>query len=528
MNSSSDSSATTQKIDRYVLKSVLGRGSTGVVYLAFDPATGKDLSLKIHRASPQMLAVWPALNRDFRNLAAKLQHQSIPAIIDLGVHENNIYQVLEFIPGTSLDQLLESGSDCSQILSVLGKVAEAIDLAHSLGLLHSDLKPANFILSNHNQVYILDFGFSILRSSFAKISGTENNSSIIGTPAYLAPEQITDRHSDYSSDLFSFATLVFQILTGQLPFDGTSYNEISHNIVSTPEKQASRLNKELGSGVDEIFKRALNKDSSQRFKTAKEFIDALMRVTGKESRLRPLAPTAQIFPKQDLQQELQPSERRPQERRPVIISSKYKSLPTIDGRVLKFLGIMAIAMLVIVAVMAIYPRKTSLVLEQDPDISEIVRENTSDSTSTQQVIRQEPIVAQEAPLLPESETREFIQKILQSTAGDPELPGLLETLQKSESAHKDKSFVRLFNHPGFLVKVAVIKNIIEGRLTEFLPEIRNALKDNDPIVRGFSAKALGILGEQSDKQLLSSLIAGEKQPEARQAMINALKRLQSE
>ncbi|MCB0336035.1 MAG: protein kinase, partial [Bdellovibrionales bacterium] len=183
------------------------------------------------------------------------------------------YLVMDFVSGESFDVLLKRVGHLAPEKAVfyLDQIANAIDYAHRQGVVHRDLKPANCMLEVNDRLYVLDFGIAKIQSHFTGIVAQEET--IVGTPAYMAPEQIRNERVLPATDLFSFAVLAYQTITGKRPFDGSSYTETMGNILSN-EPLPLNTHVSLPLSLEAVFSQALAKDPSKRFPTARKFVEA--------------------------------------------------------------------------------------------------------------------------------------------------------------------------------------------------------------------------------------------------------------
>jgi len=256
---------------RYEVLGPLGEGSMGRVYRGFDPVAQRVVAIKTLK--PELLASVDAEEyaRRFRReaqAAAKLVHPSIVTLFDVG----DDYFVMELLEGTTLQSVLrERGRlDPAVACRILEPVAEALDYAHSMGTIHRDVKPANIMIPPDGRPKVMDFGVAHLVSGSITAGGQ-----VFGSPAYMAPEQITRSEVSPQSDVFSLAVIAYEALTGRKPFEGVSVTPILYHVVNTEPPLASRCNPALGSRHDQALQRALSKDPAARFDTATAFVRGL-------------------------------------------------------------------------------------------------------------------------------------------------------------------------------------------------------------------------------------------------------------
>lgn len=269
-------------IDKYEIVSSIGRGSMGVVYKAKDPEIGRLVAIKTLKSvfMGDDAAGNEALQR-FRQesrSAGRLHHPNIVTIFEAGRTENGSpYIVMEYIEGKSLEALLSEGGALGPLaaLHYLAQIAAAIDYAHSQNVIHRDIKPSNIIVDQRNRPYLLDFGVAKLADTSLTPAGT-----VVGTPSYMSPEQIKGAQLDARTDLFSFAVVAFEVLSGQRPFQGSDFASVVSNIISKEPISFAELSCNLPSDLEAVFRHGLAKDRENRFPSALDFVDALAQVFG--------------------------------------------------------------------------------------------------------------------------------------------------------------------------------------------------------------------------------------------------------
>lgn len=262
------------KINRYEIKEKIGQGAMGIVYKAYDPNIGRTVAVKTLRmdifSDDEDKQEFILRFKREAQTAGRLSHQNIVTIYDLGKDDeaDNLFIVMEYIQGKDLKAILSAKDilDSEKALSILDQIADGIDFAHRNGIIHRDIKPANIIITDENKVKITDFGI-------AKMSGTNltQTGKSLGTPSYMSPEQVLGRDVTYKSDLFSFATLAYEILTGEKAFKGNNITSVVYKILNerplTNESNYLNKNAQLLSA----FLKCMDKDPEKRYDTAKDF-----------------------------------------------------------------------------------------------------------------------------------------------------------------------------------------------------------------------------------------------------------------
>jgi serine/threonine protein kinase len=256
-------------LGKYEILQQLGAGSMGMVYRARDTVLDRCVALKVMRTESQS---FPEMNERFSREAracAKLHHQNIVAIYDFGEADNSSYIVMELLEGSDWRAILKGKTALGLGLKVelMAQVCDGLAHAHRAGIVHRDLKPSNFFVHLGNQAKILDFGLVKLSTSVLTRTGM-----VLGTPNYMAPEQITGQKCDAKSDLFSAAIVFYEFLTGSHPFQAPF---IPKRIVTDLPDPIGEIAPGLPILLQDAISRGLEKDPEQRFHNAEEFALAL-------------------------------------------------------------------------------------------------------------------------------------------------------------------------------------------------------------------------------------------------------------
>jgi serine/threonine protein kinase len=273
-----------QTIGNYRLTARLGEGGMGVVYLAEHPVIGKKVALKaIH---PELSRNAEVVSRFVTEAKAvnQIGHEHIVDIADFGTTPGGeFYFIMEYLQGEALsDRLKREGHlDATRAMVIGAQIADALDASHEQGIIHRDLKPENIFLvqrgGSKDFVKVLDFGLAKLTQTEEKVSHKTRAGSVMGTPYYMAPEQCEGKTEiDHRADIYSLGVLMFEMLTGKVPFGGDGYGEIIVKHITMPPPSVRSLVPELSAELDLILFRALAKDRTQRFQTMAELRDALL------------------------------------------------------------------------------------------------------------------------------------------------------------------------------------------------------------------------------------------------------------
>ena len=273
------------KYGRYKILKMLGAGSMGIVYEAHDPQIDRRVALKVLR---QDRLTSEAYTRRFLKEAVaigRLSHPRIVTVYDAG-HENNaVYIAMEFLEGEPLDRLMgKMRLDLTQALDLGSQVAEALDYAHSKGIVHRDVKPSNMLLRADGLVKITDFGIAHIDNPEA--TSQTQVGEILGTPAYMSPEQVQGKPVDGRSDLFSLGVILYELSTGEKPFKGQSITSILREIVEGTPRGPAGIRPDLPEDISAVVMKCLSKNPEDRYQTGKELAEALKGCM--ESRLHPV------------------------------------------------------------------------------------------------------------------------------------------------------------------------------------------------------------------------------------------------
>ena len=283
--------AAEQNLSKYRIGPLLGAGGMGEVYLAHDTSLNRDVAIKFIAAD--RLGDPDARRRLIREAqaAAALDHPSICAVHEVVDSVTRPFIVMQHVEGETLARRLERGPlPSSEAVALASHVADALQEAHRRGVVHRDLKPQNIILTPSGRPKIVDFGIARVRPDTVGAGPDDtrtaltNPDAIIGTPAYMAPEQIQLRPADARADLFSLGSVFYECLTGRRAFGGRSTLEVCGQVLHHEPEAPSRAQPGLTATHDDICRRLLTKDPAARFQTAAEVVDALRTLTVESGR----------------------------------------------------------------------------------------------------------------------------------------------------------------------------------------------------------------------------------------------------
>jgi len=268
-----------KKIGKYEILEMLGQGGMGVVYKAFDPFLQREVAIKV--ISEKAFDNLDIKERFFREAraAAKLLHENITVVHDLGEHDGKPYIVMEYLTGVDLRAILNAIKAnerepllLPQKLDYARQICKGFDFLHAKDIIHRDLKPENIRIVDNGKAKIMDFGIA---KSLVQATTMTQAGMVLGTPGYMSPEQIRGQKVDKRSDIFSFGILFYELLTNKIPFKGENVTSVCYNIVHEPPDHFDDLEIENVAPVREIILKALKKDPRERYQSFSELLTDL-------------------------------------------------------------------------------------------------------------------------------------------------------------------------------------------------------------------------------------------------------------
>ena len=283
------------RLGRYEILSPLGAGGMGEVYRARDARLGRDVAVKV---LPSSFSADPDRLRRFEQearAAGMLNHPNILAIYDVGAHDGSPYVVSELLEGETLrDRLRCATCPTRKAVEYAIQIAQGLAAAHEKGIVHRDLKPENLFITRDGRVKILDFGLAKLAEpQFAGSAQTgaptvpldadTGPGVVMGTAGYMSPEQVRAQRVDHRSDIFSLGAILYEMLTGKRAFHGESAVETLNSILKDDPPELSETTRNIAPGLERVVKHCLEKNSEERFQSARDLAFDLEALSGVSS-----------------------------------------------------------------------------------------------------------------------------------------------------------------------------------------------------------------------------------------------------
>ncbi|MCL5952594.1 MAG: protein kinase [Chloroflexi bacterium] len=267
-------SLTGQHLGKYEILEEIGRGGFGVVYRARDQQLKRIVALKVLAASRLTDPAFVTRFKQEAQTEANLEHPGIVAIYELGEEQGIQYITMKFLSGQSLDKIIQAEAPLplGRAKKIIGQVASALDYAHSQSLIHRDIKPSNIIIDDYDKAVLTDFGLVKLAIG----SSVSTTGQPLGTPAYMSPEQADSRPVDGRTDVYALGVVLFEMLTGSLPFNAESTPSMLHKQVYEAPPSIRTFRTDLPASVEAVVNQALAKNPEERFQTPGEMLAALI------------------------------------------------------------------------------------------------------------------------------------------------------------------------------------------------------------------------------------------------------------
>ena len=265
----------TKLSNRYEILRELGRGGMGVVYLARDPLLEREVAIKL--LTPKLLSseAEERFKREAR-VIAKMDHPSIVGVHDIGEHEGALFFVMPYVPGTSLRHFIRDGSlNLGQVVELGIQVSDALEYSHSSGVVHRDIKPENIMVArgpsaDEIRARVTDFGLA-MASTESRLTKT---GTVVGTVAYLSPEQVSANNIDSRSDLYSLGTVLYECLAGTTPFSG-EIQKVLYRIAHEYPPPLRSIGLDIHEELEGVIMQCMEKDPAKRPQHAREVSESL-------------------------------------------------------------------------------------------------------------------------------------------------------------------------------------------------------------------------------------------------------------
>jgi eukaryotic-like serine/threonine-protein kinase len=271
----------TERIGKYEVIRPLGRGATAVVYLARDPDQDVEVAIKVIKLEAGNAAMTRRLTKLFQteiSVAKQLNHPNIVRVYDAVVEDKRAYMVMEYVKGQPMDEFcpIDKLLPMHRVIGIVFKCCMALDYAYKQGVIHRDIKPANILLGEDDNPKITDFGLALFIHKNAEKDSTFITG--VGSPAYMSPEQIKAYPLNQKTDLYSMGVVLFQLLTGRLPFRAPNQAALMYKIINAATPSVTTLNPNLPPLLDKIVRTALEKDLYSRYQNGADFAKDLTAV----------------------------------------------------------------------------------------------------------------------------------------------------------------------------------------------------------------------------------------------------------
>src|SRR5271169_1837473 len=274
-----------QTISHYKILEKLGEGGMGVVYKAEDTKLDRMVALKF---LPERLNASEQDKARFiqeAKAASAINHPNICTIHSIEEHDGQLFIVMEFVDGETLRKK-EPSIGFKQAIDIGIQIADGLAAAHEKGIVHRDIKPENIMIRKDGIAQVMDFGLAKLRASGSKITRLTKEGSTVGTAGYMSPEQVQGQETDQRSDIFSYGVLLYELLTGQLPFKGVHETAVAYEIVNVDPPPMSVVKPEIDQSLDAVVFECLEKDVNERAQSIKQISVDLKRYKRESSRQR--------------------------------------------------------------------------------------------------------------------------------------------------------------------------------------------------------------------------------------------------
>jgi eukaryotic-like serine/threonine-protein kinase len=270
------------RIGKYTIVEELGRGAMGIVYKAVDPLIDRTVAIKtirfdMYSQPEQRVEAQKRFLREAKS-AGNITHPNIVTIYDMGEDDGTFYIAMEYVDGPSLETILAARKKWTveETIRLIVEIADGLDSTHKKGIIHRDIKPGNILIDKEGRPHIVDFGIARVPTS-----NLTQTSAVMGTPYYMAPEQVAARKIDHRVDIFALGAIFYEMLTLEKPFSGENLTTVIYKIMNEPPHPLREFQSDVPQGLEPIIQKVLAKDPDIRYQTCRDLIDDLLKYAEK-------------------------------------------------------------------------------------------------------------------------------------------------------------------------------------------------------------------------------------------------------
>ncbi|MGD0783554.1 MAG: serine/threonine-protein kinase, partial [Candidatus Aminicenantales bacterium] len=266
------------RIGKYTIVEEIGRGAMGIVYKGVDPLIDRTVAIKtirfdMYNQPEQRVEAQKRFLREAKS-AGNITHPNIVTIYDMGEDNGVFYIAMEYVDGPSLESILASRKKWSveETIRLVVEIADGLDSTHKKGIIHRDIKPGNILIDKEGRPHIVDFGIARIPTS-----NLTQTSAVMGTPFYMAPEQVAARKIDHRVDIFALGAIFYEMLTLEKPFSGENLTTVIYKIMNEPPHPLREFQADVPPGLEPIIQKVLAKDPDARYQSCRDLINDLLR-----------------------------------------------------------------------------------------------------------------------------------------------------------------------------------------------------------------------------------------------------------
>lgn len=536
-----------QRIGKYIILGVLGRGANGLVYKAQDPAIGRFVAIKTVQASAYAAAESRAqlidrLRTEAR-AAGNLRHPNIVTIFEVGEDFESPYLVMDYVEGETLAELVRRRGALTptECLKILWQAASALDYAHDKGVLHKDIKPANILIDRAGQVMLLDFGIASVTTSLTEGPGA----AALGSPAYMSPEQLLNKTVTHRADLFSLAIVAFELFAGRRPFAGDSFHEVVSNILNGKKLALGELSAELPLALEAEFETALAGNEAARFGSAETMIDAFSKALGVNIVVRSSAVMMPTVEPRDFSAPTKRDSKALAARFAAGGSGSFPSPKTqgdmfgsgaVSGNIRRDRqGLSLGSILLIMAFTAIAGFGLAILVADPGILGSVLKAFGGQTHGVNSPVAQVPdetelIAPPSEPAPSDRATSDFTDRqlmgmILNERAPEALVKEAIDEARRRKLAGLSAALIHQLHHDGYLVRLRALEVLASLGDRRVVPAVMQSLDDHDPLVRGYAARALASLGDKRALPYLNARLASEPVTEVKESLRRSIDKL---